>query len=238
MRDIMAVCAIHQPNFFPWAGYFDKIRKADVFIFLDEVAYPKSGSGAGSWCNRVKLLNAGTPFWVGIPICREAGEQAIKNVSFSNKEFNIKKILRFLEYNYKKTPSYPELITIIEPLLHYPVNNLAAFNINAITQLSNFLGLKTKFVKQSELYHQKHSTELLIELTKAVGADTYISGNGSLGYQEDHLFSEAGIKLVYQCQNPAQNFVKNLKKEEEGLSILHLLFGYCSELNKENYESV
>jgi hypothetical protein len=30
----MKIVAIHQPNFLPWMGYFDKICAADIFIFL------------------------------------------------------------------------------------------------------------------------------------------------------------------------------------------------------------
>ena len=35
------VVAIHQPNFLPWLGYFDKIARADVFVVLDDVQFPK-----------------------------------------------------------------------------------------------------------------------------------------------------------------------------------------------------
>ena len=37
------IVSIHQPNFFPWLGFFDKICRADVFIFLDDVQFPKKG---------------------------------------------------------------------------------------------------------------------------------------------------------------------------------------------------
>lgn len=224
----MTICAIHQPNFFPWAGYFDKINQADIFIFLDEVACPRTSSG--SWCNRVKLLNGNEPSWFGLPIKRESGVQLIKNIEFANKDYNTKKIFKSLQHNYKKSSYYEKAISLIEPLLMYPVDNLVEYNINAITTLSNRLGLQTKFVRQSELSHSQHATSLLIELAQQVGADTYLCGNGAQGYQEDTLFAEAGIHLQYQNKKPVQNFIKDLNSEEASLSILHLLMLYYDKL--------
>ncbi len=63
----MVVVAIHQPNFLPWLGYFDKVAKSDVFVFLDSVQAPKTG---GSWLNRVRLAMNGEARWVTAPIDR------------------------------------------------------------------------------------------------------------------------------------------------------------------------
>jgi len=221
----MTVCAIHQPNFFPWAGFFDKIRKADVFIFLDEVAYPKSGSGSGSWCNRVKLLSSGQPAWYGLPIQKVSGVQLIKDVSFSDKEFHLKKLKKSLEHNYKKAPFYLDVMNKIEPLLDFKSDSLAEYNMNAIIKLSQLLGLQTRFVKQSELTHKLHSTELLVELLSQVGADGYLCGGGATGYQEDNLFAENNIKLLYQNYNQLHDKMFKINHEnEQGLSVLSYLF--------------
>ena len=67
------VCAIHQPNFFPWLGYFEKIKRADVFVFLDHVHYPKSGNSMGSWTNRVKINISAHAKWISCPVVREHG---------------------------------------------------------------------------------------------------------------------------------------------------------------------
>ena len=50
------VVAIHQPNFLPWLGYFDKLARADVFVLLDDAQFPKK---QGNATNRVRLLVGG-----------------------------------------------------------------------------------------------------------------------------------------------------------------------------------
>ena len=37
------ILAIHQPNFFPWWPYFEKIEQADMFVFLTHCQFEKNG---------------------------------------------------------------------------------------------------------------------------------------------------------------------------------------------------
>lgn len=221
----MSICAIHQPNFFPWTGYFDKIRRADIFIFLDDVAYPKSGSGSGSWCNRVKFNCSGKQTWQGLPIQKQSGVQLIRDVQFSEKDYHLNKFKKTLAHNYKKAAYFEEVIEKINPLIDFETNNLAEYNIHAITELSRMLGYQTRFIRQSELKHHLKSTALLVELIQQVGADSYLCGNGAEGYQEDLLFEENNIQLIYQTYHPLQDERWSIKDELEcGLSILDRLF--------------
>jgi hypothetical protein len=194
----MTVCAIHQPNFFPWLGYFDKIRRSDIFVFLDEVAYPKSGSGAGSWVNRVKIVVDGSPAWIGCPVRREHGAQIIRKVRIDDRQPWRKKLLRTLQINYGKSRNFSKAMQIVEPLVLYETDQLAQFNSHAVKRLCEALKIRGVFVSQSDLKVDGKATDLLVKLTKSVGADEYLCGDGSQGYLVEGLFQENNIRLTYQ----------------------------------------
>jgi WbqC-like protein len=215
------ICAIHQPNFFPWLGYFDKIRRADVFVFLDGVAYGKSGSGMGCWTNRVPIDVGGRPAWFGCPVRRQPGMQAICDVEFDDSQRWRAKLARTLEINYGRAPGFPRTMGLLRPLLEYPTTRLAQFNEHAVREIAAVLGLGCRFVRQSELAVASKGTRRLIEIAKAVGADTYLCGGGAAGYQEDALFAPSGIELVHQ------NFVPRPYRDPgsfvPGLSVIDYL---------------
>jgi hypothetical protein len=215
----MRICAIHQPNFFPWLGYFDKIRRADVFVFLDDVALSKSGSRC--WTNRVRVNIQGAPAWFGCPLRREHGEQKICSVQMDPSGRWRRKLVRTLEMNYRRARHFDAVMANVEPLIVQPTDNLAEFNINAVRALTNVLGLKCEFVRQSSLPGHESGTELLIRLTRAVGATAYLCGGGAQGYQRDELFVDHGLNLIYQDFEPKP--YGDVDKFIPGLSVIDWL---------------
>lgn len=218
------LCAIHQPNFFPWIGYFDKIYRADKFCFLDCVDYPKSSKTMSTWSNRVGICVQETQKWINCPVIREQGRQKIIDVKIDDNQEWRKKIRRTLEYNYKKAPFFEECWEKIRELIDYRTCSLADYNCHVIVKLSEEMGLKGDFYRQSELCTTEASNELLIEIVKKLYCDSYMCGGGAKGYQNDNLFFESNINLIYQ------NFIQPHYRQAgnfkfvPGLSILDALF--------------
>ncbi|NLG33309.1 MAG: WbqC family protein [Syntrophomonadaceae bacterium] len=198
MNNSNRTVAIHQPNFFPWLGYFDKINRGDIFVFMDDVLYPKSGSGMGTWSNRVKILIQGKEHWIGCPVIREHGAQIIRKVIINNQQKWQEKILKTIKYNYAGAPFFKETMVWLEPLIMDKEELLAEYNIKNILAISKLLGIESSFIRQSELETSFSSTDLLIEIVKKVDGQAYLCGGGASGYQEDDKFDLAGLKLIYQ----------------------------------------
>jgi len=188
------ICAIHQPNFFPWLGYFDKIRRADNFIILDDVQYQKTG---GSWSNRVALnINANSQFF-SAPITRPSGLQNINEVTFAPGNWRVK-LLKTLQANYAKTSFFELYKDFVFALIENPEENIAAYNIHSIRELCTLFGIETPLVLSSSFGFETSSNQLLIDLTKASGGNCYMAGGGAGGYQDMDLFAQQGIDFIYQ----------------------------------------
>lgn len=188
------ICAIHQPNFFPWLGYFNKIERSDIFIFLDNVQFSKQ-----TWTTRVKVLDGGESKWLSCPIQLHFG-QKIKDVSLKNHEDLKTYVIGRLQSIYRKSPYFQQGMNIVEQVFLVKFDNLADFNIYVIKTLLAQLKIKTQTIRQSEMHLEKElkATPLLAELCLKLNADSYLCGGGSQGYQEDELFKNKNIELIYQ----------------------------------------
>lgn len=217
------VVAIHQPNFFPWLGFFDKIARADVFVVLDDVQFPKSGRG--TWINRVKMLIGGRPAWITVPIKRNFhGVRSIREIEIDDSIPWRATIAKTLQFNYSKCPFFKSEWPIIDNLLMHDASLIWEFNLHAITTLVAYLNLDPeKLVLGSSLKVEGKATELLIGLTKAAGGNTYLCGGGAAGYQQDELFDQSGLTLKYQdFAHPF--YQQSIAEFAPGLSIVDALF--------------
>lgn len=216
------IVAIHQPNFFPWLGYFDKIISSDTFIILDDVQFPKTN---GNWANRVKLFSSGDGRWVTAPIKRDYhGTLKINEMSFDDRVPWRKKILKTLEANYRKANFYNENVEFIHSLIANPNNNIAEYNSTNILELVNYLGIQTTKIRlASEFNIETVSNERIIDLVKACEGQTYLSGGGASGYQDDSLYRLNGLELIYQDYVHPTYEQKNSGEFVMGLSIIDSL---------------
>ena len=88
--------SIHQPNYIPWIGYFEKIFLSDTFVFFDNVQMPMNKS----LVSRNKILFQSKPMWLTIPT-EKGGIKPIKEVKISDTKWK-KKHLNTLYHAYGK----------------------------------------------------------------------------------------------------------------------------------------
>jgi hypothetical protein len=188
--------AIHQPNFFPWLGYFNKIARADIFIVLDNVQFSKTG---GTWSNRVRILLEGQPSWATLPVERSFhGVRLVRDMRVADGPWRVRLLRRF-RGAYRRAPYFDEVFPIVEELIGTPTDMVAEFNLAAVRALTGRLGLAPgKLIVGSTLGVEGAGTDLLVNAVRAVGGSGYLCGGGAQGYQNDEGFAPAGIRLVQQ----------------------------------------
>jgi hypothetical protein len=186
--------ACHQPNFLPWLGFFDKLAQCDRFVLLDAVQFPRTSRG--TYTNRVQLMIGGKPAWLTVPVVRD-GVQRICDVRIDDRQPWRRKAVRTIEQEYARAPRFAETMPLVRELLELDTDRIAELNEHAIRRLApEHAG---KLVRQSDLGDVPGAaTDLLINLVRAAGGDTYLSGDGADGYQVQPRYAAAGLGFRLQ----------------------------------------
>jgi len=189
----MRICAIHQPQFMPWLGYLDKINRADVFVFLDNVQFKKN-----EFQNRNKILVQGIAKWLTVPVKFEFGD-TLQEVLITDDPRWKKKCWQTVKQNYARAPYFEKYADGFQSLLNQDWPNLAACNQASVEWLTACFGIQTERVICSELpTFDEDRTKRLVEICQHLVADTYLSGAGARTYLELHQFEDAGIQVIFQ----------------------------------------
>ena len=191
---------ILQPSYIPWRGYFGQIRRADLFIFYDDVQYDKHG-----WRNRNQIKTIQGKQWLTIPVHSKGVTEGIpiKDVRIDWSKPWAKNHLKALTFAYSKTPFFKDYLPVLESIYNRHDECLADFTIETTILLSRELGIdSTRFLRSSELPGiQGIKTDRLIQILKQVGAKHYISGPSAQDYIEEQRFDDAEITLEYMEYN-------------------------------------
>lgn len=195
------IVAIHQPNYFPWLGYFNKVLSCDVFVFLDHVQFMHDGS----YTQRVAILTQKQPAWLSVPVLKRGRfAQSIADVRCNTEVDWRRKHLKTLEASYGRHAFFPEVREVAASALSCESDRLADINVAAVQRIASRLGATCRFVRSSALsLPDLKKDELLAAITKEVGGTKYLYGATGGVYQDASVFEAAGVIAVPQAfQHP------------------------------------
>lgn len=193
----MTVLVVSQPMYLPWIGIFEQMRMADIFVHYDDVQLPQGRS----FINRVQVKTAAGPRWLTVPIDRansgalicesRIAEAQAPRHSWRGTHFET------LRHAYGKGTHFSATESLAREILAEPAPDLASFNIAALERLATAIGLRPRFLRASSLGIGGSSSARLIEICRATGASTYLTGHGARHYLDCAAFERAGIEVRF-----------------------------------------
>lgn len=191
------ILSAHQPAYLPWLGYFDKIMKSDVFVFLDSVQFEKN-----SFTNRNKIKTPRGAIWLTVPV-KTKGHlgMTINEIEIDNKTKWRQDHLKAIFLNYKKANRFEECYSKLERLYKKEYQLLSELCWVHLTFWLQEIGVDKKIVRSTQLPITSKKSELILELCRYYNADHYISGVLGRDYLNEDDFKKAEITIEYQNYN-------------------------------------
>lgn len=215
-------CVISQPNFIPWRGYFHLIRKADIFVFYDDVQYDRRG-----WRNRNRIKTSNGPIWLTIPVLNKGvqiNHTPINKIEIDWSRNWSRKHWTTIEQSYDKAPFFPAYANLLKNYYDQRYELLADFTIELTVRLAGVLGITgTEFVRSSALNAIGSKTDRILAILKTLGATHYISGPAAKSYLDETRLADAGISVEYMIYD-YPSYPQLHPPYDPQVSILDLLF--------------
>ena len=190
------IIAIHQPNYIPYLGFFEKMKQSDIFVIYDDAQFNKDDF---QHRNKIRIYHG----WKYLTVPVEKKRIPIMDIRIRN-ELLIKGIpwqeahLKEIRDNYIDTPYCASHEDHLEEVYTDKYDRLIDLNMNLIRLFKEAFNIKTKIIFTSELGFTSRSTKRLVDVTEALGGDVYLSGSSGRNYLDVSLFESRGISVEFQ----------------------------------------
>jgi hypothetical protein len=223
-------CAIMQPTYFPWSGYFNLISKSEAFVFLNDAQYSK-----GSWHNRNIIIVNNNKYTLTVPTIKSPLTTSIVNKLVDNSINWQKKQAKMIMQAYAKHPFVEDLHLLIDFFEKLNFQNLSELNTAIIKFISKKLNIKTNFLYSNDLNLIDKRTTKILEILNRINATVYLSPEGSRKYLKEDRFEElTDIKLLFNDYQSIKYYQKNQIKFIKNLSIIDVIAN-LGWINTETY---
>jgi len=183
-----------QPGYLPWLGFFDQMRRSDIFVFYDDVQFDKNG-----WRNRNRIKSPAGPHWLTVPVRVSSLSQRIYETEIDTRQPWARKHLGTIKQFYGKAPYLKRYLPELEELLMGRTwERLIDLDVAVIELLCAWLNIKREMARSPELGIEGERSERLLNICLAMGASRYLSGNAARVYLDTELFSSHGIEVLWQ----------------------------------------
>lgn len=213
------IVAVHQPNYIPWIGFFDKMDQSHIFVILDTVQHSRK-----SVTHRNSIKSPSGSLLLSVPIQNKG--QPINRLLIHNEDNWKANHWKSITYNYSRSKYWELYEPSFKQIYHSNWTRLYDLNLNLIYLIRTILQIETKIVIESELESTfEVGSRRIVNICKNLGATTYLSGVGAKSYNDEEDFQRNGIDLVYQ------RFIHPFYNQQWGsfishLSILDMIFNH------------
>jgi len=223
-------CAIMQPHYFPWSGYFNLISKVDKFVFLNDAQFSKD-----SWHSKNFIIVNNEKFSLKVPTEKSPLSTKIQDkIINQNNNWKLKQVKTIFQ-SYSKHKFINDLNELMEYFLTLNTNNLSELNIKIIKFLNRKLKIKADFFYSSSFKINEKRTAKLVKILELLDATEYVSPVGAKSYlEEDGFHKLTKVKLVFNNFIGTKYQQLNQINFKENLSIIDVIAN-LGWINTEDY---
>ena len=185
----------HQPQLFPYLGILHKISRADVYVIVDHVQFVKR-----YFHNRSYIKVNDAPHLLTVPVLTKGHAfEALTEIRINRQGPWLDKLLKTVRLAYAKAPFFERYYAPIEAIFRKGQERLVELTSELLVFVLREYELAGDIRYSSALGVTGTRTQLLVDLTRAVGGTTYLSGAGAHAYVEPALVAAAGLKHEFNA---------------------------------------